>query len=85
MPIAVPPELGVYGVEEALNAGDDVSLTCNVFKGDTPLNIQWTFLGKQLPMDRQFITQTFGDRTKILLIKDVSHGHSGTYTCLAKK
>ena len=48
------------------------------------MSISWTFHGKQLPMDRQFKTQTFGDRTSILLIKDVSHGHSGTYTCMAK-
>ena len=83
-PIAVPPELAVYGAEEALNSGDDVSLTCNVFKGDTPLSISWTFHGKQLPMDRQFTTQPVGPRTSYLLIRDVSHGHSGTYTCLAR-
>ena len=82
--LSVPPELAVYGVEDALNAGDDVSLTCNVFKGDTPLSISWTFHGKQLPMDRQFTTLPAGERTNILLIKEVSHGHSGTYTCLAK-
>ncbi|XP_037087513.1 LOW QUALITY PROTEIN: Down syndrome cell adhesion molecule-like protein Dscam2 [Pollicipes pollicipes] len=82
--VKVPPELAVYGSEEALNAGDDVSLTCNVFKGDTPLSIAWTFHGQDLPMDRGFVTQTFGDRAKMLLIKGVSHGHSGTYTCLAK-
>ena len=35
-------------------------------------------------MERQFTTLAAGDRTKILLIKSVSHGHSGTYTCRAK-
>ncbi|XP_037086428.1 Down syndrome cell adhesion molecule-like protein Dscam2 isoform X6 [Pollicipes pollicipes] len=82
--VMAPPELAVYGSEEALNAGDDVSLTCNVFKGDTPLSIAWTFHGQDLPMDREFTTQTVGKRTSILVIQDVSHGHSGTYTCLAK-
>ena len=80
----VPPELAVYGAEEALNAGDDVSLTCNVFKGDTPLTILWTFHGRQLPMDREFVTQTVGKRTSIMLIQGLAHGHSGTYTCLAR-
>ena len=74
----------MYGAEEALNAGDDVSLSCNAFKGDTPLSISWTFHGKQLAMDRQLSTQPVGPRSSYLLIRDVSHGHSGTYTCRAR-
>ena len=35
-------------------------------------------------MERQFTTLPAGDRTSILLVKSVSHGHSGTYTCRAE-
>ena len=35
-------------------------------------------------MDREFVTQAVGKRTSILLIQGLAHGHSGTYTCLAR-
>ena len=81
--IAVAPEVAVYGVEDMLNAGDDVSLTCNVHKGDTPLSIRWTFHGDSVMLERQFTTLPAGARTNILMIQSVQHAHSGTYTCIA--
>ena len=80
----VPPEIFPFPALDALSDGDDASLQCYVFKGDTPMTISWTFDGRDVPMERQFSTQAFGDRTSMLLIKSVSHGHSGTYTCRAE-
>lgn len=79
-----PPEVAIYGADDTVNSGDDVSLTCNVNKGDVPVSISWTYHGRQLPLNRGFTTELVGKRTSILLITSASHGHSGTYTCLAK-
>ena len=48
------------------------------------MTITWTFHGRDVSMDREFSTQAVGTRTKMLVIPSVSHGHSGTYTCIAK-
>ena len=82
--ISVPPEIFPFPALDALRDGDDASLQCYVFKGDTPMTITWTFHGRDVTMERRFTTLSAGDRTSILLIKSVSHGHSGTYTCRAK-
>lgn len=80
----MPPVVALYGSELTPNAGDDVTLTCNVYKGDTPSSISWTYHGAELPLNRRFTTMPAGDRTSLLLIRKVAHGHSGTYTCLAR-
>ena len=66
-----------------MRAGDEVYLPCNAYKGDTPMSVRWTFHGRDVSMERELTTQAIGDRTNVLLIKSVQHGHSGTYTCTA--
>ena len=80
----VPPEIFPFPVLDALRDGDDASLQCYAYKGDTPMTISWTFHGRDVSMEREFTTQAVGSRTKILVIPSVSHGHSGTYTCIAR-
>ncbi|KAF0295703.1 Titin [Amphibalanus amphitrite] len=82
--VALPPEIFPFPALDALMDGDDASLTCYAYKGDTPMTISWTFHGRDVSMERQFTTQAVGTRTKMLVIPAVSHGHSGTYTCIAK-
>ncbi|XP_043207619.1 Down syndrome cell adhesion molecule-like protein Dscam2 isoform X5 [Amphibalanus amphitrite] len=82
--VMVPPEIFPFPALDALSDGDDASLQCYVYKGDTPMTISWTFHGRDVSMEREFTTQAFGDRTSMLLVKSVSHGHSGTYTCRAR-
>ena len=81
---SVPPEIFPFPSPEALSAGDEVSLNCNAYKGDTPMTISWTFHGRDVSMERKFTTLPIGQRTSILTIESVQHGHSGTYTCIAR-
>ena len=80
---SVPPEILPFPILDALSAGDEVFLPCNVHKGDTPLTIRWTFHGATVMLKRQFTTLPAGARTNILMIQSVQHAHSGTYTCIA--
>lgn len=80
----MPPEISPFPAPDALRSGDEISLNCNAYKGDTPMTISWTFHGEDVAMDREFTTQAFGGRTRMLLIKSVAYGHSGTYTCRAE-
>ena len=80
----MPPEILPIPSPGALRTGDEVSLNCNAYKGDTPMTISWTFHGRDVSIEREFATRAFGARTKMLLISSVTHGHSGTYTCTAR-
>ena len=82
--LSVPPEIFPFPSPDALSAGDEVSLNCNAYKGDTPMAISWTFHGRDVSMDRKFNTLPIGQRTNILTMESVQHGHSGTYTCIAR-
>ncbi|KAK2577361.1 hypothetical protein KPH14_003477 [Odynerus spinipes] len=70
--------------EEPVNAGDLVSVQCVVTKGDSPLEITWTFDGRSIGHDRMdVIVSDSGKRVKQLTIESVAARHAGEYTCVA--
>ncbi|KAF7411847.1 hypothetical protein HZH66_000743 [Vespula vulgaris] len=70
--------------EEPVNAGDLVSVQCVVTKGDSPLEITWTFDGRPINHDRMdVIVSDSGKRVKQLTIESVAARHAGEYTCVA--
>lgn len=70
--------------EEVLNAGDTVSLTCTVGKGDIPLVIKWKLNDKPLNSADGVIINRNGKRISVLSIENVQHDHIGNYTCIAE-
>ncbi|XP_038214402.1 Down syndrome cell adhesion molecule-like protein Dscam2 isoform X25 [Zerene cesonia] len=70
--------------EETLNAGDTVSLTCTVGKGDLPLKIHWQLNNAQLNSGNGVLINRNGKRISILSIENVQHEHIGNYTCIAE-
>ncbi|XP_022815134.1 Down syndrome cell adhesion molecule-like protein Dscam2 isoform X50 [Spodoptera litura] len=70
--------------EEILNAGDTVSLTCTVGKGDLPLKIHWQLNDKILNSGNGILINRNGKRISILSIENVQHEHIGNYTCIAE-
>lgn len=70
--------------EDILNAGDTVSLTCTVGKGDLPLKIYWQLNNQPLNSGNGLFINRNGKRISILSIENVQHEHIGNYTCIAE-
>lgn len=72
-------------MEESIFAGESVHLTCHVSKGDKPLQITWSFQGREILYHNNMgITTTkLGDKASVLSISTAMGQHSGNYTCSA--
>jgi hypothetical protein len=82
--VTVLPHIIPFSLEEEVNTGDSIQLTCHVSKGDIPLQISWNFHGQELSSHFGISTAKIGDRTSFLTIASVMAGHSGNYTCMAQ-
>lgn len=79
----VLPHILPFGIEEEINAGDSIQMTCYVSKGDKPLKISWNFHGEDLSSHVGISTIKVGDKTSLLTIASAMAAHSGNYTCTA--
>lgn len=70
--------------EETYNAGDTVSLTCTVTKGDMPVELSWLFNGDLLSSGDGVLITRSGRKISMLSIDSIKSSHRGNYTCLAK-
>lgn len=61
-----------------------MSLTCNVHKGDTPVDITWFLNGVALRDSADISIVKAGKKTSALSIDSVQDRHAGTYTCVAQ-
>lgn len=83
--LKVSPQMTPFDFgEEILNAGDTVSLTCTVSKGDLPLDISWELNGLVLTTSNGILITRSGNRISMLSIDSVQAVHRGNYTCIAK-
>jgi hypothetical protein len=83
--ITVPPQVAPVTIgSEPANWGEQVSATCNVLKGDNPIEIKWTLNGKPIkPKTHPDITITrSGKKISFLVIDSVSAHHAGEYICI---
>lgn len=84
-PVLVAPQVTPFDFgEEILNAGDTVSLTCTVGKGDLPLKIHWQLNNQILNSGNGVFINRNGKRISVLSIENVQHEHIGNYTCIAE-
>ncbi|XP_031772532.1 Down syndrome cell adhesion molecule-like protein Dscam2 isoform X6 [Apis florea] len=83
--VMVSPQIAPISFgDEPVNAGDLVSVQCVVTKGDSPLEIAWTFDNQPIRPDRMdVIVSNSGKRVKQLTIESVAARHAGEYTCVA--
>lgn len=56
---------------------------CMVPDGDTPIEIKWTFEGKELSPVMGYNVGRVGARMSILYFKPVSQEYGGAYACVA--
>lgn len=85
--IAVPPQIGPVTIgDEPVNWGEQISTTCNILKGDSPIDIMWTLNGEPiLPDTHPDVTiSTSGKKISLLIIDSVAAHHAGEYKCIAK-
>lgn len=82
--IVIPQVTPFHFGDEILNAGDTVSLTCTVGKGDLPLKIHWQLNDIDLSTGNGVVINRNGKRISVLSIENVQHEHIGNYTCIAE-
>ena len=83
---SVPPKLGsISFANEIFDEGQSAQIMCSVSEGDEPLTMTWSFHGNDISSGSSgIVTSNFGSTTSFLMIKSVSQGHRGVYTCRAK-
>ena len=59
-------------------------LSCVVYQGDLPLEIEWLKDGLSINKEMNIITRSLDEYSSILTISQVHKSHGGNYTCLAK-
>lgn len=64
-----------------MNEGHYIQINCLVSEGDLPLNIKWTFNGKDINNIEEISTGKLGKRSSFLTIESVTHSNAGNYTC----
>lgn len=83
----VPPTILPFSFGDVpSNPGDAVQVTCLATKGDTPLDISWTFSSDTMDstLSQDIITTSTSPRSSILMINSVTANHQGNYTCIVK-
>ena len=84
--LTVPPQVAPFIIgEEPANWGEQVSVICNVLKGDYPIEIKWTLNGEKInPKKHPDIRITKdGKKISFLVIDAVADHHAGEYACIA--
>ncbi|KAK4008603.1 hypothetical protein OUZ56_013738 [Daphnia magna] len=83
--VSVAPEIAPFDFgESTLNAGEAAQTQCLAVKGDTPLNITWTFHGDVTTFQTGVVTASVGQRGSALIIDSVTTNHAGIYTCTVR-
>nr|XP_033326659.1 Down syndrome cell adhesion molecule-like protein Dscam2 isoform X27 [Megalopta genalis] len=84
--VMVAPQIAPFTIsEEPANWGEQISAMCSILKGDSPIEIRWSFNGEPISRDTHpdvTITKT-GKKNSVLIIDSVNARHAGEYTCVA--
>lgn len=78
------PHIMPFEIDESVYSGESIQLSCHVSKGDTPIDISWSFYGQDMSTHLGITTTKVGDKTSLLVISSIMGSHSGNYTCVAK-
>ena len=70
--------------DEAITAGQPVTIQCTVSEGDLPIHFRWSFHGQELSSQMGISTVRLNSRVSLLSIDSIAAGHAGDYTCTAQ-
>ncbi|XP_058830387.1 cell adhesion molecule Dscam2 isoform X2 [Topomyia yanbarensis] len=80
--INTSPVIEPFSFPKNIKVGGRAQLTCSVSSGDMPVYFSWKKDGLSIPLNLQAIEKKEEFFT-LLILKDISAQHSGTYTCFA--
>ncbi|CAG9840567.1 unnamed protein product [Diabrotica balteata] len=70
--------------DSSVNSGDSASTTCNVHKGDLPVNITWSHDNKTVNLQDGILVTKLGKKMSTISIDMVQARHRGVYVCSAE-
>ncbi|XP_072946395.1 cell adhesion molecule Dscam2-like [Epargyreus clarus] len=76
------PQLEEILLASDLQEGQIVQIHCNLKSGDSPVYYSWLKDGKKIPTHLKIVERSL-EVFSVLIIKNVSLEHCGTYTCVA--
>ncbi|KAJ0171775.1 hypothetical protein K1T71_012538 [Dendrolimus kikuchii] len=76
------PQLEEILLGPDLQEGQIVQIHCNLKSGDSPVYYSWLKDGKKIPSHLKIVEKSL-EVFSVLIIKNVSLDHCGTYTCVA--
>ncbi|XP_041972125.1 Down syndrome cell adhesion molecule-like protein Dscam2 [Aricia agestis] len=76
------PQLEEIFLASDLQEGQIVQIHCNLKSGDSPVYYSWLKDGKKIPTHLKIVERSL-EVFSVLIIKNVSLDHCGTYTCVA--
>ncbi|KAG6451035.1 hypothetical protein O3G_MSEX006892 [Manduca sexta] len=76
------PQLEDILLPTDLQEGQIVQIHCNLKTGDSPVYYSWLKDGKKIPTHLKIVERSL-EVFSVLIIKNVSLDHCGTYTCVA--
>ncbi|XP_063631935.1 cell adhesion molecule Dscam2-like [Cydia splendana] len=76
------PQLEEIMLAPDLQEGQIVQIHCNLKSGDSPVYYSWLKDGKKIPNHLKIVERSL-EVFSVLIIKNVSLDHCGTYTCVA--
>nr|CAH7736157.1 unnamed protein product [Callosobruchus chinensis] len=83
--VNVAPQITTFNFgEDAVNSGDSVSLTCSVYKGDSPINLSWLHNNVSIGYLEGVQITKGGKKASMLTIDSADERHIGIYTCIAQ-
>ncbi|KAJ0175513.1 hypothetical protein K1T71_008672 [Dendrolimus kikuchii] len=85
--VMVPPLIMPFSFGDVpSNPGDTAVVNCVATKGDTPLDISWTFSSETIDssLQRGITTMSLNPRASVLTINSVTANHQGNYTCIVQ-
>ncbi|XP_049880957.1 Down syndrome cell adhesion molecule-like protein Dscam2 [Pectinophora gossypiella] len=80
--VVEPPQLEEILLPSDLQEGQIVQIHCNLKTGDSPVYYSWLKDGKKIPTHLKIAERSL-EVFSVLIIKNVSLEHCGTYTCVA--
>lgn len=80
----VLPHITPFGLEEEVNRGETVQLTCLVNRGDMPVKFKWYLNGEPIEKFQDISVIPVGKKTSLLNIDAADEVHVGNYTCTAR-
>ncbi|CAH0714939.1 unnamed protein product, partial [Brenthis ino] len=80
--IVESPQLEEILLASDLQEGQIVQIHCNLKSGDSPVYYSWLKDGKKIPAHLKIVERSL-EVFSVLIIKNVSLEHCGTYTCVA--